>query len=325
MISSFVGTTSTVTATFGVEIAPSCPRDRSHPICAKPRGQRAGSAWRCASWGSPFQGVLFRPRAVGEISGASMPRGRGRSVVPSANVAAIESSSAICWPVTTRDRGDAAGAGPEKPTATPGKMQTRRLGHLTIAPPFIETGEYAGITKRERKQEGNKDSASSGAIIIFPPGPIEGGAGVKFGGSRETRDQVDERRFSDYRPASIGAGRESNSQGRGDGFRASTGNVGGCLRCRNQSPPSTSRGIDVVLKQASALLAIQSRVISSKPKETTRLRLDRQAPIDAHQNPPDGPLDHLADLSVQTAAKSISYSVAHLPWTSTPLRLKLYS
>lgn len=201
----------------------------------------------------------------------------------------------------------------------------KKTRHLTIAPPFIETGEYAGITKRERKQEGNKDSASSGAIIIFPPGPIEGGAGVKFGGSRETRDQVDERRFSDYRPASIGAGRESNSQGRGDGFRASTGNVGGCLRCRNHSPPSTSRGIDVVLKQASALLAIQSRVISSKPKETTRLRLDRQAPIDAHQNPPDGPLDHLADLSVQTAAKSISYSVAHLPWTSTPLRQKLYS
>ena len=58
-----------------------------------------------------------------------------------------------------------------------------------------------------------------------------------------------------------------------------------------------------MLKQVPAFLAIPLSDISLQPEKATRLRLNRQGPIDPYQNPGDGLLNGLPDFSDHPAAK----------------------
>ena len=56
-------------------------------------------------------------------------------------------------------------------------------------------------------------------------------------------------------------------------------------------------------RQERRVLLVTELTETFQPEQPTRLRLDRQAPIDAHENPGDGLLNRLSDFPVHATAK----------------------
>lgn len=82
------------------------------------------------------------------------------------------------------------------------------------------------------------------------------------------------------------------------------------LQCSDEVPrPAADRKH---IRLNGRLSAFRLSDVAVQAEESTRLHLDRQAPIDPHRNRIDRLVDSLPHIAVYPTARSIGYPVAHL-------------